>query len=335
MASPVVDGTPVPALVPRFEVAIAAPDLSPWRAGNTGVPGFTTLAGAAAGPHVLLMALMHGNELAGAIVLDRLLRAGLRPSRGRLTYGFANLAAFERFDPAQPTASRFVEEDMNRLWDAAMLDGPRRSVELDRARQFRPLVDAADVLLDLHSMLWTSDPLLLSGDTPKGRDLALGIGAPPLVVADHGHVSGRRLIDYGPFADPLAPQAAVLVEAGQHWESATVDMALASVAGLLRHLGLVGEHLALPPPPPRPARRFAEVTTVVTAATASFVFVQPFRGGDVIRSRDTLIAYDGEEEVRTPHDDCLLVMPSLRPSRGHTAVRLARIVRESAQPSAT
>ncbi len=35
---------------------------------------------------------------------------------------------------------------------------------------------------------------------------------------------------------------------------------------------------------------------------------------------------DGAAEIRTPHDDCLLVMPSLRPSRGHTAVRLARFV---------
>ena len=42
--------------------------------------------------------------------------------------------------------------------------------------------------------------------------------------------------------------------------------------------------------------------------------------------RHTLIATDGTLEIRTPHDECLLVMPSLRPSRGHTAVRLARFV---------
>lgn len=321
------DDAPAPAVLPQFAVELTAPDLTPWRTGNTGVSGFTTLAGISEGPHVMLVSLMHGNELAGAIVLDRLLRAGLRPRRGRLTYGFANLAAFDRFDPAQPTASRFIEEDMNRIWDIGVLDGPRSSLELERARQIRRLIDTADVLLDLHSMLWTSEPLLLSGDTAKGRDLALGIGTPGLVIADHGHVSGRRLIDYGRFADPDAPHAAVLVESGQHWEPTTVTMALASVAGLLRHLDLVGAHPALPGvPDPPPARRFAEVTQVVTAATAGFVFVQPFRGGDVIGQRNTLIAYDGEQEIRTPHDDCLLVMPSLRPSRGHTAVRLARIV---------
>ena len=39
-----------------------------------------------------------------------------------------------------------------------------------------------------------------------------------------------------------------------------------------------------------------------------------------------LIAVDGVTEIRTPHDDCLMVMPCLRPGKGHTAVRLARFV---------
>ncbi len=312
--------------LPQFDVNLAPPDLGPWREGNCGVAGFTTR-GAAKGPHVALVALMHGNELAGAIVLDRLLRAGLVPRRGRLTFGFANVAAFDRFDATQPTASRFLDEDLNRLWEPALLDGPRRSIELDRARQMRPLIETVDVLLDLHSMLWASEPLVLSGTTEKGRALAAALGQPELVVADAGHVSGRRLIDYGRFADPGAPQTAVLVEAGQHWEPETVTMTLASVSGLLRHLGMVESHPALRPPAGVPCGpRFAEVTRVVTAATASFAFARPFRGGDVVRRRDTLIAIDGDHEIRTPYDDCLLVMPSLRPSRGHTAVRLARII---------
>lgn len=314
--------------LPQFDVQLQRPDLSPWREGNCGLPGFTTRRAAIPGPHVALVALMHGNEIAGALVLDRLLRAGLMPLRGTLTFGFANLSAFDRFDPAQPTASRFLEEDLNRLWDPALLDGPRRSIELDRARQMRPLVERVDILLDLHSMLWASEPLMLCGGTAKGRALAGAIGQPDLVIADFGHVSGRRLIDYGQFANPLAAPTAVLVEAGQHWETATVAMTLASVAGLLRHLGMVERHPALPPPPGQATRppRFAEVTRVVTAATAGFSFLRPFRGGEVVRTRETLIAMDGETEIRTPHDDCLLVMPSLRPGRGHTAVRLARFV---------
>jgi hypothetical protein len=311
--------------LPSFEVRLAAPDISRWVAGNTGVPGFTTRASGKPGPHVALLAVAHGNEIAGAIVLDRLLHAGLAPEHGKLSFGFVNLAAYERFDPRQPTASRFVDEDINRVWDAATLDSQRRSIELDRARTIRPLIDTVDVLLDLHSMLWPSDPLILCGTSPKGKALAFGIGSPELIVADQGHVSGLRLIDYPRFADAATPCAASLIEAGQHWDAATVDTMLASVSGLLRHLKLVTRHPALPAPPPVP-QRFAQVTMAVTASTSNFAFVQSYRGGDVIARRNTLIALDGETEIRTPHDNCLLIMPSLRPSRGHTAVRLAQFI---------
>lgn len=306
---------------PRFAVSLAPPDLSPWLEGNTGVRGFTSFAAPRSGPHVVIIALIHGNEIGGAIALDTMLRAELRPVRGRLTLGFANIDAFGRFDPANPIASRFVDEDMNRVWDVATLDGPRRSLELDRAREMRALIDTADWVLDLHSMLWPSDPLLLCGSGARGKALALAIATPGLVVADGGHAGGRRLIDYPRFTAERGDAASVLVEAGQHWQETTVGQMQASIAALLAHAGMVE------PVPARSAgARFAEVTRVVTATTGRFAFVRPFRGGEVICRRETLLAHDGTAEIRTPHDDCLLIMPSLRTGRGHTAVRLARFV---------
>jgi hypothetical protein len=306
--------------LPDFAVNLSAPDLSPWFCGNTGVPGFWRFAAPEPGPHVGIVALIHGNEIAGAVALDHLLTQGIAPRRGSLTLGFANLDAYARFDPHQPTASRFVDEDMNRLWEPEVLDGPRHSTELARARAIRPLIDGLDVLLDLHSMLWPSEKLLLCGPTRKGRDLATKIGTPLLVVADNGHATGRRLIDYPRFVDPHRPEVGVLVEAGQHWEPSTVDAMLDTIAGLLAATSLGPEVSKTGAP------RCAEVTMAITAASGGFAFAQPYRGGDVIPRRNTLIAVDGTSEIRTPHDNCLLVMPSLRPSRGHTAVRLARFL---------
>lgn len=314
------------AALPQFEVRISPPDLGPFLAGNTGIPGFTRLTSEAPGPNALLLALTHGNEISGAIVLERLLRARLRPARGTLTLGFVNLAAFSRFDPRQPTLTRFVDEDMNRVWDPALLAGPRRSCELDRAREILPAIIAADIVLDLHSMLWPSDPLILCGPSPGGRKLAGCLATPELVVADTGHANGARLIDHPRFTATKAAASAVLLEAGQHWEDAAVAVAHESVAGLMRQLRMVTEDVALPPPRAHAPQRQAVVTEAVTATTSQFAFVQPFRGGDIVRSRNTVIALDGNVEIRTPYDDCLLVMPSLRPSRGHTAVRLARFV---------
>lgn len=305
--------------LPRFDVDLTPPDLTPWLEGNTGVRGFSTYAAPRSGPHVLILGLIHGNELGGAIALDAMLRAGIRPTRGRLTLGFANIDAFERFDPQNPIASRFIDEDMNRLWDEATLDGQRRSRELDRARAMRPVIDTVDWVLDLHSMLWPSDPLTLCGQGSRGKALALAIGTPGLIVADRGHAGGRRLIDYPRFTAVRGDAASVLVEAGQHWQAATVGQMRASIRALLGHAGMIE-----PVVQRADGTRFAEVTRVVTANTGRFAFVRPFRGGDVIPGRNTLLAYDGAAEIRTPHDDCLLVMPSHRTGRGHTAVRLAR-----------
>jgi len=184
---------------PRVE--LAAPDIARWRTGNTGVAYVHSFEGPRPGAHVLITGLVHGNEICGAIAIDRLLSDRLRPARGRLSLAFVNVAAYERFDPAEPTASRFVDEDFNRLWSPGVLDGPRSSAELNRARELRPLVASADLLLDIHSLQQGADAMLLCGPLEKGRSLARQVGAPAMVVADSGHAAGTRLRDYAGFAD--------------------------------------------------------------------------------------------------------------------------------------
>ena len=312
--------------LPSLEVRLTPPDIRPWVAGNA-LPGVWSFTAPASGPHVALVAVMHGNEIAGAVLLDRWLRAGLRPLRGRLSLIFANLAAYGRFAADDPLATRFLDEDMNRVWDTETLAGGRRSCELKRARELLPLLQTVDVLLDLHSMLWPSDSLILAGEAPRAHRLGLALGTPPLVVADHGHEAGRRLIDHARFTTGAEGPTALLLEAGHHWQEATVTQMEVSAARLLRLHGVVAADAPPLPPPPAteaPAARLATVTRTVTAATDKFAFVRAFRGGDVIAARNTLIALDGEAEIRTPHADCLLVMPCQRVSRGHTAVRLAR-----------
>jgi predicted deacylase len=164
-------------------------DLSAWRDGNTGVDFATSFDSGHSGPHVMITALVHGNELCGAVALDRLLGAGLRPQRGRLTLAFADVEAHARFDPTLPAASRYVDEDLNRVWAAARLDGPDGSSELRRARALRPLIDRADRLLDLHSMTHDTAPLLLCpGALPwPGRSGSpAGSCATPAMPPDRG-----------------------------------------------------------------------------------------------------------------------------------------------------
>ena len=312
--------TILPSALPAFAVNVPPPDLSPYILGNTGITGFTCLESGKAGPHVVLVSLIHGNEYAGAIVLAELLASGFKPMCGKLTLGFANLAAFARFDPNNPTASRYLEEDMNRVWDDFSLFGIRHSIELDRAREIKPIIDSADILLDLHSMLWPSDPLFLCGAKADAISLGLEIGTPELVVADRGHMSGKRLIDYGHFTENGKKNAAsLLLEAGLHWQPETILQCRNTTHALLNHVSMLNKPVQ--PASSRPAR----VIKTITARTNRFQFVRSFRGGEIIARAGTLIAHDGDEEIHTPDDNVILVMPSLKVGHGHTAVRLAKL----------
>jgi predicted deacylase len=313
-----------PTSLPPIEVAL--PELAPHAAGNTGIAYAWSFAARRTGPHVLLQALTHGNEVCGAIALDWMLREGLRPARGTLTIVFANFAAYQKFDRTDPFASRCVDEDFNRLWTADVLDGPRESTELKRARELRPLYDRAEHLLDLHSMSEPCPPLAMAGLRRKNLDLARAIGTPQHVVIDGGHSAGRRLRDYAFFDDPEDPRCALLVECGQHWESAAPRVAKEAVLRFLGHFGMaereiLDAHLDASPPPPQ---RLIEVTTTVTIGSDEFAFTIPVRALQTIPRAGTAYALDGGTAVRTPHDDCVLIMPTRRPKRGETAVRLGR-----------
>jgi predicted deacylase len=314
----------------KFNVELVAPDISAYRAGNTGVDYVTTFTASEPGPHVAVMGLTHGNEICGAIAIDKLFRADIRPRRGKLTLGFNNIAAYLEFDPRYPIASRYIDEDFNRLWSPATLDGPRKSAELQRARAMRPIVDAADYLLDLHSMQYATAPLMLAGVLDKSRVLARQIGIPELIMCDAGHAAGPRMRDYGGFGDSVLPKTALLLEAGQHWEKRAAEVATDVTLRYLIALGSVTRDdvaaLGGPDFDVTPHQRVIEVTQAVTISGNRFEFVEPYVGLEVIPRQGSVIGHDGDQEVRTPYDNCVLIMPSRRLVRGQTAVRLGRYV---------
>jgi predicted deacylase len=311
-----------------YPIEYSFPDVRRWAAGNAGVPYAWTFDSGRPGPHVLVQALTHGNEVCGAVVVDWLLDSGVRPARGRLSLAFANVDAFLRFDAANPFASRCVDEDFNRLWSDEVLDGPRRSAELARARALRPLYRSIDYLLDIHSMLEDNTPLLLAGPAQKGFALARAVGFPAHVVLDGGHAAGTRLRDYRDFVDPASPRNALLVECGQHWEKKAPEVARETTLRFLRHLDVldpafVDANLGNAPPEPQTV---IEITTVVTIATDAFRFVEPATGLQSIARGGTLLAWDGDTPVYAPHDGSVLIMPTRRPKKGETAVRIGRVV---------
>jgi len=311
------------------KVELEAPDISAYRSGNRGIDYVTTFDSGRPGPHVLVNAVTHGNEICGAIAVDRLFKMKVRPTRGKLTLAFANVDAFLRFDPAAPHTSRFVDEDFNRVWTAETLDSARDSTELRRARALRPLIDEADFLLDIHSMHDPHGPVMICGPLAKGIRFARDIGIPEFIVSDKGHANGTRMRDYGGFGDPASPKNALLVECGQHWEKAAATVAWQTVWRFLRHLDVVDADLARAQidTAPAPAQKVVEVTDALIAETVDYRFVEGAEGLAIIAKKGDLIAHDAGKPVVAPYDHCVLIMPSLHHVKaGLTAVRIGRIV---------
>ncbi len=319
-------------------VEIEPPDISRWARSNCcDVPFVHEFVASETGADVLMTSLVHGNEYSGAIVMGELLallsEGKLALRCGRLTAVFANVDGFSRFNSAQPDASRFVDQDMNRVWDAALLDGLHSSSELARARAMRPFVERATHLLDLHSMHEPCEPLLITGLLPRNVAFAQSLGGVGQIVMDAGHRDGVRMRDFASFGSESGEKIALLLEAGQHWRRSSVAACRDVLLRFLLRVEMLGMQEVIAAglhdwlAPDRAAPAPVKVTHAVEARSMNFEFSEAYMGNEVIAHSGTVIAHDDGQTIITPYDNCVLVMPSIRQLRpGVTTVRLGQRV---------
>ncbi len=311
------------------QIELAAPSISALHASSTGIDFVHEIASCIDGPEVLITALVHGNEYSGALALKEFLDAGVRPRCGRITAIFCNVAAFSRFDESKPDSSRYVDEDFNRVWDVDRLNEPASSSELDRARVLRPFVERSSYLLDLHSMHEPCGALLVTGLLQRNIDFAQALNTGAQAIVDAGHEDGVRMRDFGKFGQQDQPGIALLLEAGQHWARASLEMARNTLIRFLLASRVIEKNDVpqgwLLPDFPSPPPIF--VTHRVVAKSMDFRFIDDYHGGEVIKIAGTIIATDAGHPVCVPYDDCILVMPSVRQLRpGVTTVRFGHLI---------
>jgi len=305
--------------LPAFEVLPR--DLSAYRQGNVGIDYVHRFESGQPGPHVLINALTHGNEICGMVAATHLLDSGVRPRIGTLTISFANVAAYESFDKSRPFESRQLVHNLNRIWSAAELDGTAESPELLRARALRPVVAAADHILDIHSTSQDVEPFWVYPAYQRNADVALSIGRPPVhLVMPSGLGSGTPLIQHGLHGQADSQGVALVVECGQHFLQSAADMATAVALDFLAHFGLIDAPAGRPAPGPQ--RRY-ELLETCMVRTPDFRFARPIQGFEVF-AKDELIATDGPHEIRALCDDCTVLMPTREPIVGREAVYLTR-----------
>ena len=279
------------------------------------------LVGAAAGPTLVAIGGVHGNEPAGLEAARRVLaRLALTGStsialRGELLVLAGNLAALN-------LGVRYQHKDLNRLWSDARAgelaalpeaaldaeDREHRALLADigaAAERARGVVHVAD----LHTTSAPGIPFVLFGDTPAQRRL-VGAFPIPLILGLEEQVGGvlsaywtrRGCVTFA-------------VEGGQHDDPATVDSLEAVLWLTLAQAGLVD---AAVPEVARAAALLDErraglprVLEVLSRRAISpedgFRMEPGFRNIDHAREGQ-LLARDRRGEIRAPHDG-LVIMP--------------------------
>ncbi|MCW5636802.1 MAG: succinylglutamate desuccinylase/aspartoacylase family protein [Rubrivivax sp.] len=315
-------GAPAAPAADTFE--LLPRDLAPYRAGNTGIPYVHRFDSGRPGPHVLVNALTHGNEFCGMVAATHLLDTGVRPKIGTLTVSFANVEAYESFDAARPLDSRQLVHNLNRIWSEAWLDGPEHSPELRRARELRPVVAAADHVLDLHSTSTDVPPFWVYPQFERNAAAALAVGLPRIhLTMPLGLGTGTPLILHGLHGQAGHHGVGLVAECGGHFRRASGEVARRVTMRFLAHFGLVeAEQGGAAEGDAEPPCRYELVHTRVVK-TDSFRFARPLVGFETF-ARGELIATDGDEEIRAPCDDCTVMMPTRRPIVGREGVYLTR-----------
>ncbi|MRD49722.1 succinylglutamate desuccinylase/aspartoacylase family protein [Caenimonas koreensis] len=295
--------------------------LDAYRAGNTGIDYVHSFDSGKPGPHVLVNALTHGNEFCGMVAAAHLLDNNVRPKVGTLTVSFANVEAYESFSQDDPFASRQLVHNLNRIWSPQWLDGELDSPEIRRARALRPVVAAADHILDIHSTAQEVEPFWVYPAFERNARVALALGRPDVhLVMPGGMSTGTPLIEHGLHGEAHGQGVALVAECGQHFKRASADLAVDVTLRFLAHFGLID---TLPSwPTVGQQHRFELLSTAVVKAEGAY-FARPVKGLESF-DKGELIGFDGEEEVRAPCDACTVFMPSRKPIVGREFVYLTR-----------
>lgn len=128
--------------------------------------------------HLVVGTMVHGDEVGG---LPAVVAVAQALASGALSYG-GRLTLFVGNPEAGLADARFLESDLNRVFT----DDPPDTHEGRRARSIRPILDDADVFLDLHQTILPSEHRFwIFPFQPDGWRWARALGATAMWVTRH------------------------------------------------------------------------------------------------------------------------------------------------------
>jgi predicted deacylase len=262
------------------------------------------------GPRLLILGAVHGNEICGTLAIRRVMEE-LDSGKISLTHGRVEFVPVAN-PRAHESGKRFIERNLNRYF--LPVEEPK-TYEAKLNNILCPMIEACDVLIDLHSTTAGGIPFAsVEGVNEDENKLAAAMGAEVLLYGwDEAYAASGRTnpdpdesVGTTAYARRHGAKMAVLLECGQHKDPAAVEIAYTAIRNALRHLGMVEDGASLPRQSPPVIR-----TTLVVyrgeggAFTESWSNFSPVKAGQKVALRQDGVAVtapaDGFIVLPTPH----------------------------------
>lgn len=308
-----------------------------------------TLHGLAPGPKLLILGAVHGNEVCGAKAIVQLLQdidsGQLNIERGTVTFvPVTNPLAYQ-------LKQRTGDRNLNRNMAPSAIP---QDFEDRIANVLCPLLDAHDVLLDLHSFHTGGRPFVMIGpqnntgtlepfsQAEQEMQLALCTGAPRIVEGwldtyargvqrraaaplPAGSARAQALVtdpNYGVGTTEYMRSRGgygVTLECGQHDDPQAVQVARHAILQTLARLGMA----SLPLEPAPGDREILRLVDVTDREHIGDLFSREWRSFDAVQAGEVIgVRYSGAE-VKAPHDG-FVVFPNPRAEPGQEWFYLAQ-----------
>lgn len=267
------------------------------------------------GKTVVLIGGVHGNERCGPAALQALTTAidsGVyRLERGRLIIApICNPRAYTE-------NCRFIERNLNRyLFQKAPEDRIHYEDHIDPL--LCPLLEQADILLDLHSYQSAGNAFIfLGGKNPEETAFARDIGINDFVSGwsdAYGSPGKDESTGTTEYARQFGALAATL-ECGQHFNENAAEVGFNACVRALRHAGLISADSVIPEKSEHDRQRLVKMHDVFHRPEGG-VITKNFTHFDTVNAGDVIVHDTNGKALYTAPADGYIVLPKTNPPIG-------------------
>ena len=260
------------------------------------------------GPHLLVLAAVHGNETAGTKAIEKLLKEieqkEITLSAGKLTLvPICNEKAYEK-------DVRQIDENLNRVM--TMHDKPT-TYEQTLANEICPLIKEHDILLDLHSTHCQGDVPFVICDYPDETNKKF-IKVLPINYILYGwpdvYANQKELADYcTEHCAHTYNHSAITLECGYHKSESAINIAYQAIIRTLSVFNMIE-----PIKTDNLSQKKILIKSYVTKLRNGRL-LKPYIHLDKVKKGEPLARYD-DGEILYANEDSYILLPNLEAEIG-------------------